>query len=243
VALEAADQVDAVVRISESSVGLGGTVVVGVQVLGRGRELRVDRPRVRPDEFRVEVIGAPVTVAADQGNQVRMHLLPNCSTARALTRLDIEVPITPASGRRHVLAVPFPNGPDLVRRACGYLPPDEALVVDTTNVVVSGQELHVRLLLRNDGRELLTVENVDGLGILAVEPVATGLPVPLLPRGPSVDLQLALRVEDCKQARQLELDRPLVLNADSESGDSVQALPSFEAFTQQYRTWLARVCP
>lgn len=241
VAVQAADQVDAVVRISESGIGAGGTVVVGVQVLGQGRELRVGRPRVRPGMLRVDVMGAPVTVGADRGNQVRLRLLPRCASAPGLTALDIEVPITPASGREHVRRIPFPNGPDLVRRACGYLPVAEALTVETVSAAVVGQHLRLSLLVRNDGRYLLTIREIGGIGMEAVAP---RLPVTLLPGAPPVALPLVLRVTDCGDVPEdAAAHRPLILEVADEVDEPTQVLPSFDTIADQYRTWRARSCP
>jgi hypothetical protein len=212
-------------------------VVVGVQVVGRGGELRVDRPHVHPGMLRVDVVGAPLTVAADRGNQVRLRLLPRCASALTLTRLEIDLPVTPASGRQHQLRVPFPDGPALVRRACGYLPVDEALTVTTSRAAVSGQRLQVSFLVRNDGREPLTVRAVQAPGLEVLEP---GRPVPLPPGGRSVLLQVLLRATECSVVPQ---DGPgLSLQVEGE-GSAAELRPSFEPVAREYRAWRAAACP
>jgi hypothetical protein len=241
VALQAADEVDAVVRISEAAIGAGGTVVVGVQVLGQGRELRVDRPRVRPAPQRLDVVGAPITIAADRGNQIRLRLLPRCASALTLARLDIELPITPASGRQHRLRVPFPNGPALVRRACGYLPVDEAVTLTTSWAAVTGRLLHVSFALRNDGREPLVVSAVQGTGIEAVGP---RLPLPLPPGGPPVELPLVLRVTDCTVRRaDPRTDRSLSVLVAGEVSGVREIMPSLEPIAAEYLAWGRAACP
>lgn len=241
VALQAADRVDAVARISEAAIGAGGTVIVGVQVLGQGRDLRVDRPRVRADLLRIDVVGAPVTIGADQGNQIRLRLLPRCDPAPSVQRLDIELPITPASGHRRIKRVPFPTGPDLLRRACGYLPVEEAVTAETSRASVSGALLRVSFVLRNDGREPLWVRDVQAPGFGVVVP---GLPLPVPPGGPAVVVRVDLRAVDCTDvpADPVE-ERKLSLLVGGRSGEPVELLPSFEPIAGEYRAWRPIACP
>jgi hypothetical protein len=248
VTLEAANAVDAVVRINEAAVGAGGTVVLGIQVSGRGAQLRVDAPRVRPAGLaRAQVIGAPTEVGADTGSQIRIHLQPDCGQAPTLVRVDVDVPITPESGKRHVVRLPFDEGPALVRRACGYLPVDEALTTTTYYPMVSADRLELHLGLRNDGREALTVTTLRAPGLS----VAARLPVQLLPRGRSVDVPLVLRVTDCAalrttvRARRLPGLRAAALDAqvaDASGRLHEVVLQLDEPIAATYRSFVTRRC-
>ena len=199
-AVRAADAVAAVLTVNDWGLGVGGTAVVSMHVSGRGAQVRVDAPLLRPDvATRTELVGAPLLVAADTGNQIRIRLQPDCSRVRALTRVDLDVPITPASGRRHLLRVPFPQGPVLFRRACGFLPVEEALTTTTYYPLWTGDRLQLHVGVRNDSREPLTLVSLGAPGLR----VQTGLPVVVPPQGDTVDLPLVLQVVDCAGLRRV----------------------------------------
>jgi hypothetical protein len=221
----AADRVDVQVSIGELGVGVDESVVLGITVLGTGAPVQVDRPGVRPAELAtVMAIGAPRRVARDVGGQLRLRLHPDCTRVSAARRLDVEVPLTPASGRRHVLRVPVPDGPDMLRRACGYLSIDEALTNLTYAPVLHGAELQLRAGLRNDGRTPLSVTAVRAAGLSVA--VAPPLPVALPPRGATVELLLELRVTDCAAVRTEVPGGPLrVLVADAAGHEHEAGLP------------------
>ena len=242
VALRAADQVEAALRISEVGLGVGATVVVGIQVSGRGREARVDVPVLRPSVAEVDVVGAPLTVAADRGSQIRLRLHPDCGRAPDLTELAFDLPITPLSGRRHLVPLPFPEGPDLVRRACGYLPTGEALTTSTDGTrLVRGRQLQVAAAVRNDGRQRLTVTGLRSPG-LAVD---VQLPVQVLPGSPAAPILLVLRVTDCAAVPDAPQEEPPVLLQVANESGLVTEVPLLLAGADSdgFRDWRRDVCP
>jgi hypothetical protein len=238
----AADQVEVQMRISELAVGVDESVVLGVTVIGAGAPVRVGPPEVVPAELAtVTVTGAPRTVASDIGGQVRLRLHPDCTQVRTAHRLDVAVPMTPASGREHVIRLPVPDGPDMLRRACGYLSPEEALTRLTWDPVVRGDRLQLRAGLRNDGRAPLSLAGVQAAGLSVRTDLA--LPVPLPPRGATVDLLLELRVTDCAAVRTEDPDGPLraeVTDADDRAHQVV--LPMSEPVAASYDGFVRQRC-
>jgi hypothetical protein len=228
VALEAADAVEVALRLNETGVGVGASVLVGIQVSGRGGELRVDAPQVRSaDVVEVSVTGAPTVVDAGTGQQIRLRLQPDCGRKPSEAALEVDVPVTPESGKRRVLHVPFPEGPDLLRRACGFLSADEALTTSAHFAIVEGpgERLVVQVLLRNDGRERLTVTGVaaDGLDVTAE------LPVVVPPREKSVPWSLVLRLPDCGVApHDLQATEPLRLQVADAQGRLTEVVLTIE---------------
>jgi hypothetical protein len=243
-AAQAADQVEAVVKIDDAGVGIGGSVLVGIQVSGRGAKLTVGRPRVRPASLMTSrITGVPFTVSAGEGNAISVRLQPDCDRVAELTTVAFEVPVAPKSGKQRLLRLPFPRGPDLLRRACGYLPVDEALTTSAHSAIVKGpgERLSVEVLLRNDGRDLLTVTGVSAAGLA----VTAQLPVVVRPREPSVPLPLVLRVPDCGLApRDLQASNALrVQVADGEGRVSEVVLSIEERVTTAYRAYRQKRCP
>ena len=116
----AADRVAVEIRVPHSALGYGPTVVVTVQVRGLGDPVRVDAPQPVPRDVGTStVLGAPSTVGVDEGNMLLVRIRPDCARVAAVTAVAFEVPVTPASGRRHLLRAEAPGVVEVLRLACG----------------------------------------------------------------------------------------------------------------------------
>ena len=235
--LRAADAVAVDLIVNDWGTGVGGSAVVSVHVSGRGDEVRVDAPLLRPDvAARIEIVGAPLVVAADTGNQIRVRLQPDCRRVLGVDQLHLEVPVTPSSGRRHVLRVAFPQGPVLLRRACGFLPVEEALTTTTYYPLWSGERLQLHVGVRNDGRQPLQLVGLNAVGMR----LQIRLPVDLPARGATEDLPLVLQVLDCAAAGQVDaLTAQLV---DTAGKQHQVSLPIGEPNSVTFRWFVAHRC-
>ena len=214
-----ADAVDVRTGVSGVGLGVGGTVVLGVQVTGTGADVRVETPALVPAYVAdLSAVGVPLEVGTGRGNLIRLRLRPDCAKVLTLPTVQFDLPMTPASGHLHVVRIAFDRGPDMLRRACGFLPPDEALARALTGSRIDGDRLLAALSLRNDGRHPMTVWNLQsrGLVVLARPELVT------VPAGGSVTLPLQLRVADCDGTG------PLLLLAIQEEDPAEQLRMAFE---------------
>ena len=215
-----ADAVDVRSAVSaDVGLGVGGTVVLGVQVTGTGARVRVGAPvLVPPYVAELSAVGAPLDVSAGRGSPIKLRLRPDCTKVLALPKVQLDLPMTPASGRLHVVRIAFARGPDMLRRACGYLPPDDALARALTDPRVDGERLLATLHLRNDGRRSMTVWGLrsPGLTVLARPDRVT------VPAGAAVAVLVELRVAACDDAG------PLHLLANQEADPGGELLLAFE---------------
>jgi hypothetical protein len=107
--------------------------------------------------------------------------------------------------------------------------------------VVRGDRLQLRAGLRNDGRAPLSLAALQAAGLSVRTDLA--LPVPLPPRGATVDLLLELRVTDCAAARTEAPDGPLrahVADADDQTHQVV--LPMSEPVAASYDELVRQRC-
>ena len=115
----AADRVAVEIRVPHSALGYRSTVVVTVQVRGLGDPVRVDAPRPVPSSIGTSTtVGAPARVGVDEGNMMLVRIRPDCRRVAATDRVAFDVPVTPASGKRHVLRADAPGVVEVLRLSC-----------------------------------------------------------------------------------------------------------------------------
>jgi hypothetical protein len=214
-----ADAVDVRTGIPTVGLGVDGSVVLGVQVTGKGADVSVGEPVLVPAHVaQLSAVGVPLEVGTGRGNVIRLRLRPDCPRVLNLSRVDLELPVTPASGRRHVLRIPFDRGAEMLRRACGYLPPEEALVTALAHPRVDGATMRLDVQLRNDARQAVTVSGVRSPGLEVRAPTA---PLTLAEEG-AATLPLELRVIECL------VTGPLILVATTEGVASGEVSLSYD---------------
>jgi hypothetical protein len=115
----AADRVDLTIAVTDVAFGFESTALVTVKVRGSGSRVRVDAPATLPREIATATwSGAPVSVGADEGNVIVLRLRPDCGRTRDVTSVALEVPVTPASGRRHLIRIAAPGLAEALHRVC-----------------------------------------------------------------------------------------------------------------------------
>ena len=193
----AADRVVGSAVLSGSNLHYGeGEVSLTLVINNAGAELQVQQPRVDGPGFSVRVRRAlPAPVARGGTMLLDVTVIAPCAggAIRPGTpdRLPLVVPVVPPSGRTHQLVVDFATLPlhGLADEACGYLPPEQALQPQVSNVRRARYSVDFTLTLQNRSSQAIRVEGFGGQR-LALS-VAGGLPTVVDAKR---ELSLAVRV-------------------------------------------------